>query len=81
MKKQLTIKQARDKIAAIIAKGEQQYLPIFIRLDQECQKHKQQQFYLEKALHVSTQSIHTTNLLQDKLNHCKNWISLAIIIT
>lgn len=52
MKKQLNIKQARDKLAALIAKGEKQYLPIFIRLDKEYQKQQEQEDYFKKALRL-----------------------------
>lgn len=60
----LTIEQARSKIARIVAQYGEKYLPIFIRLDKEYQKQLHMQEQLDKALMIATQ-IATQNATQN----------------
>ena len=52
----LTLEQARNKIARIVAEHGEQYLPIFIRLENEYQKQQQFKEQLKKALQIGTKN-------------------------
>lgn len=45
--------EARDKVARIIVKYGERYMPIFIRLDEEVEKRKEYNRYLEKVRRIA----------------------------